>query len=1056
MKKPVLFVVILIASLAAVRTGYAQLAVSPVINADSLVQILLGTGNTIVVSNATTDCPFSGQAATGQFTSTGTNIGMNSGILLTSGSIFNAVGPNSSGSITQSNGDTDGDALLNTLTTNTTQDACILEFDMLIPGDTVSFNYVFASDEYNDFVGTGFNDVFGFFISGPNPNGGVYTDYNIAQVPGTSTSITINNVNCGSNGQYYVCNDPWDPNGGGCSTQCPTSASSTTIEYDGFTTSLKAIAPVVPCNTYHLKIAVADVGDEAYDSGVFLEAGSLQSNAVNIQLASLYNDPAGNPAAVEGCSFNPQFNIRLNHYTLIGDSSVNTGAQDTACFAIHISGTATEGVDYDSIPAEVCFYPGDTLLTININVIDDNIPEGIETLVITLVPEDTTINACGTVGDSSVIFIYDFPVVVAHTDTTVCSGQPVHLYTNSAPNLTWSPGNGLACPTCMSNIIHPTSDVSYIALAQIGSCSAADTVVIHVIPAPVANAGVDYNICSGDSVVLNNSGSGGLTCHWTGNFGDVSDSCAYQVGPTGTTPYILTVTGANGCVDKDTVNVNVGYPPGGVDAGVDATVCANTPTTLNGYSWSFGVTYSWAPAASLNDPNIQYPVATPSSTTTYTLTVSDAGCSATDTVVINVLTMTAFAGNDTTICLGTQAHLHASINGDSYSWNPSGLLDNPGVYNPVATTTATTTFTVVITDINGCSASDDVVVTVNPLPNAGAGNDTAICRNASATLSAFGGSNYFWTPGEGLDNASSATPVATPSVTTTYNVVVSDNIGCSALDQVVVTVYQLPSVTATDDAAICSYETTPIGATSPDNVTYSWSPADGLNVSDQPYVVADPNASTIYTVTVVDQHGCTASDDVAVTLNPNPPLNAPTSLIYHLYALEPLTISVDPTYSNYYWTPGTALSDGFTPATDSTFNTPNPTVTAAPTEDIQYVVVATNSYGCTAIDTVTVSVVDDAVIHVPNAFSPNGDGHNEEFRIRYEGTFTLDLFAVYDRWGKEIWSTGNEGYDDGWTRGWDGKIGNAPAEIGSYAYVIKGHDQSGKQHVLNGNVTLIR
>ena len=216
---------------------------------------LVGQG--ITVSNAT----FNGSSAIinsdqiGYFTTSGPamiQLGIEAGVLLTSGKASNAIGPNNSPGMGSSTIYAD-DPDLNIVATITTNDKCVLEFDFVPQADTLKFNYVFGSEEFYEYCYS-FNDAFGFFVSGPNPYGGNYTSLNIALIPGTSVPVTINNVNSGSYPAYYVDNQ-------GLNGQ--------TIVYDGFTTVLTAWCLVIPCIPYHIKLAVGDAGDYSYDSSVF-------------------------------------------------------------------------------------------------------------------------------------------------------------------------------------------------------------------------------------------------------------------------------------------------------------------------------------------------------------------------------------------------------------------------------------------------------------------------------------------------------------------------------------------------------------------------------------------------------------------------------------------------------------------------------------------------------------------------------------------------------------------------------------------------------------------
>jgi len=204
------------------------------------------------------------------FYSTGvtpTNLGLTSGMIMTNGSATGAIGPNNAGgNTTPSNTPMNGDPDLSQIAALSINNICIIEFDFIPLGPEVKFEYVFGSEEYPEYVGSAFNDVFGFFLSGPGITGPFSNGAkNIALIPNSTTPISINNVNAGSNSAYYVSN-----------------AGGATIQYDGFTTVLTAKSEVQCGQTYHIKLALADVGDSAFDSGVFFKEGSFSVPEVNL------------------------------------------------------------------------------------------------------------------------------------------------------------------------------------------------------------------------------------------------------------------------------------------------------------------------------------------------------------------------------------------------------------------------------------------------------------------------------------------------------------------------------------------------------------------------------------------------------------------------------------------------------------------------------------------------------------------------------------------------------------------------------------------------------
>lgn len=255
----------------------AQLLVDTSFNVQYLVQnVLLGNG--VNVSNIQFN---GGSQSIAKFNGINSNIGLSSGLILSTGSVLDAVGPNNSSSGNAVNGNLGlpGDTNLTILASlppgYTTHDAAVLQFDFVPMSDSLKFSYVFASEEYPEYVCSSYNDVFAFFLTGPKPGGGNYSNANLAIIPGTNMAVTINNVNNGSaqsgactniNAAYYVDNgDGSNPN------------ANPTVQFDGFTVPLEAKAAVVPGQTYHIKIAIADAGDNVFESAVFLLEKSFSS-----------------------------------------------------------------------------------------------------------------------------------------------------------------------------------------------------------------------------------------------------------------------------------------------------------------------------------------------------------------------------------------------------------------------------------------------------------------------------------------------------------------------------------------------------------------------------------------------------------------------------------------------------------------------------------------------------------------------------------------------------------------------------------------------------------
>jgi len=340
---------------------HAQLTTDNSLSPENLVKdVLVGKG--VTVSNVT----YSGESkAIGQFDGSQSNVGISEGIILSTGTVLDnvgssqkngPVGPNNKAGAT-TNWGLPGDSDLNNLIGETTFDAAILEFDFIPQGDTVEFSYVFASEEYPEFVFS-FNDVFAFFISGP----GISGVQNLAVVPGTSNPVSINEINASTNSSLFVAN--------GDGTSAPQVTDPKVTNFDGFTVPLTAISKVTPCQTYHLKMAIADVVDGSFDSGVFLKGGSLSSNP-QFETNQTSTIDIGTPNVIpEGCSDGVLELTRTENLWSLFNLNYR------------IYGTAQNGVDYTNLTGTVSFPPNVSNAQVNIDPIADGISESDETVIL--------------------------------------------------------------------------------------------------------------------------------------------------------------------------------------------------------------------------------------------------------------------------------------------------------------------------------------------------------------------------------------------------------------------------------------------------------------------------------------------------------------------------------------------------------------------------------------------------------------------------------------------------------------------------------------------------
>jgi hypothetical protein len=551
--------------------------------------------------------------------------------------------------------------------------------------------------------------------------------------------------------------------------------------------------------------------------------------------------------------------------------------------------------------------------------------------------------------DSVLVTINGNPDVTLPADIALCGSGSVQITSNvtgGSPGYTysWSPTTGLSSATNPNPTATVSVTTTYIlTVTDTKGCSDRDTITITVNPLPIITTSKTDATCGlSDGTATANAGSGSFTYSW--NSSPVQNTQTATGLPAGT--YIVTVTdNITGCADTAHVTILDSNPPV-ANAGTAATICNGSSTTLNGTA-SGGVapySFSWTPAGSLSDPNIANPIATPTITTTYTLTVTDFnGCQATSQVIITVNPLPAVlvSATSTTICAGTTSTLTAS-GASTYTWSPATGLSSTTGPSVVATPSVTTTYTVTGTDANGCQNTAQITITVNPLPNVSIDPPTgAICLGETITLTASGATDYTWTPATGLNTTTGPVVEATPTETTTY-IVTGSNGTCTNRDTVVVTVTPLPVVTVTpSNPTICLGNSTTLTASGAN--TYLWSPATGLSSTTDASVTAIPSTTTTYTVTGTGAGGCQNIVTVTVTVNPLPTITVtPSSPSICNGGSTTLTASGA---STYLWSPSTGLS-----ATNT------PTVTANPSTTTTYTVTGTDASGCQNSTSVTVTV----------------------------------------------------------------------------------------------------
>ena len=471
-----------------------------------------------------------------------------------------------------------------------------------------------------------------------------------------------------------------------------------------------------------------------------------------------------------------------------------------------------------------------------------------------------------------------------------CEGSDVNFsYTGSSGTgwtYLWDFGTG-ANPSVASSqtpvgVVYSGSGIKNISLTVTNSgCSKTFTDTLVIDMNPTASFSTTAPGCTGDSVFFSNTGTSGipgLIYNW--NFSSASPLTSTQEVPGGV---VFSQAGPNkvefymvlgNCSDTTSQFVTINEKPT-VSFTSNAPVCARDAVSFANlgssgnnwnYNWDFGSGASPSSSTSENPGNIRY---NSGGSKTVALSISDANCSNNDTATIQVFSLpVSSAGADTTICADKCLQLGTSQTaGYTYKWFPSSTLDNATSSNPTACPLASiNTYIVTTKDANNCTSSDTIVVSMLPSAIAKAGNDVEVCIGDTVQIGAalLEGQVYSWTPSTGLNNDAISSPLASPDSTTTYQVSVSYR-GCEVItDEVLVTVFQNPIVSAGDDVTIARGESAQLLATGA--IMYEWSPTTGLSNAGIANPIASPDETITYLVTFTDINSCVSLDSVSVTV----------------------------------------------------------------------------------------------------------------------------------------------------------------------------------------------
>lgn len=874
----------------------AQIAVSNTNSASVLAQKLVGPG--VYISNPSILC--NGNQS-GLFTVTSSNLGVDSGIVLTTGvaasvGLVNGVNGLQS-AFANANQGTGGDADLTTLAGISTYDRCVLEFDLKADGDSIVFKYIFGSEEYPAFNCTNYNDVFGFFISGP----GYPSPQNIALVPGTAIPVAINSVNNGvisAGGNLSNCTAMGS--GSPFTGYYVDNTGGTSVTYDGFTQLFTARAGIQKCSTYHLKLAIADGFDHIFDSGVFLQAGSLQSNHVNlsVQLDSMGN---GVPMVFEACD---SAIVKIHRHLV--QTSVTT---DTV--QLLISGTSTNGVDYPLIASTYIFSNSisDTLRTIYIEPFNDLITEGTETLKLVLVDK------CLTPVDSLTIEIKDPPkFTLTNNDTLICRGQSVSsngVYDNGLV-FSWSPTTGVSNPTSFYTTFTPTTTTQYTLTATYGNCEPIfDSIKITVEPLPTLTVTSTNILCNG----LNN---GSLTA--TTSVGSLPLSIGIIPSPStqfsspatfaNLSAGIYTVTATSGLGCTKTATKSITEPPlltwanaTAVNIGCNSVNTGQIQTHTAGGNGA--ITYTLTPG-NVSNATGNYSALAPG---TYSVTAKDANnCSITTSFTITQASGLALAAVVSTPipCFGNNIGVIQTLASGgtgiiNFTLTPGNVVNTTGNYTGLGAGS----YTISAVDANGCSGSTLATLTQpTALGFLSVTPTNLLCNglsNGTITATSSGGTptiNYTLNPGS-ISNTTGAFSALTAG---TFTISMVDANGCSVTQTSTITQPSpivISGITKVNPSCIPGNNGSITVAASGGSGTLTYQLNGGAFQSGNLFGALSPGA---YTITIKDANGCTVTSTAGLNFTNVPVITNTSPFLPCATTTGPITVTASNGTAPYTYT----------------------------------------------------------------------------------------------------------------------------------------------------------
>ena len=557
----------------------------------------------------------------------------------------------------------------------------------------------------------------------------------------------------------------------------------------------------------------------------------------------------------------------------------------------------------------------------------------------------------------------------------------------SGATYTWAPATGLNSTTGNTVFATPASTTTYTVTVTSGGCTSTTTKTVIVENSSSVNLIVstsDNNICQGQSTNLAISGTGINSVSWSPS-STLNTSTGVNViaTPTANTTYTASVVSTAGCTYTGDVAISVAPISSiSINSSLPTTFCSGMSTTLTATGCT---SCTWSPGTGLSSTTGGSVIASPSSSTTYTVTgLNSSGCTVSGTIALTVspaISITATPSN-VTLPSGSSTTLSAS-GAIYYTWAPSTGLSSTSGASVIASPTTTTIYTVTGSNTSGCQATTTLTVNVTP---ASVGNlvlnppsANNICNGTTVTLSASGEANYQWWPRPaGSTGYVTNTFTVTPTTTTTFTVY-GETAGVWHEAYVTITVNPIPgNFVYASSPSICLGTSTNV-ATSTTATNVTWAPATGLNTTTGTSVIASPTTTTTYTVTASNSAGCTNVKTITITVLPIPQI---TSLI------TGSSVSICAGDGVYQELSGAANFTYF--PTSSVFplvSGDNKKVWLKPTVTTTYTIYGANATGCPASTTLTVYVGSTPTLSVSNPINTIVSGNSVAVNPVSNGAF---------------------------------------------------------------------